>query len=617
MTEERDCNPPEFEEADGLSDDRLKIQIDRLRGLRSAWSALAPSCLIEQADQISETGKDLTTLIASLSGRSGSLDERDIASANHRLDAFEAQLQNLVRGVPVAQFRSTLPALIQTDRQALLDLLDTMIADPEVAGSEANLPIGPIDYLVTLLCTNAGTSEGQVRFDPVTLTSRMADLCARVQPEDELRLEATEAEFFAAANMSGAELREEMQQRTLRNQKTELGMDFFAPRILRAIVTYNASLYHRVADEIIDSGDWGLVTEAPHESSAPTPQGQSVFECDGLRDIALSARRRARGEEPLACDEDRIVWALDFDYLAPSEQKALHQTSVGTPDDPIGTAILVGLLSRSLAVLSIELQALDISPDLISDVWVRELEGCFQDSINEKISSDAYKSACALSELKNKFLLYPLTDRYQPSTPEQPEPSVGTDLPKPEDFAAPPSAVSDASPSPETAETFDRPERPRPRPPTPKALPKKESALDLVRSALEEDQSPEKQSRPKARLADIGHIKVLSLAGLVIALVLSVVLLNRNPDLESWSTAQLESVSPYLEHGHRNGKGVGTAFVGEIMPEWTELPMDVRTASGDDLVRRLREQGVKQIMIYDSDRRVRIQSVGSQVTQIN
>ncbi len=46
-----------------------------------------------------------------------------------------------------------------------------------------------------------------------------------------------------------------------------------------------------------------------------------------------------------------------------------------------------------------------------------------------------------------------------------------------------------------------------------------------------------------------------------------------------------------------------------------ELPRRVREASADDLVWRLREMGVEQIMSYGSDPKVRIQSIGSPPTQ--
>lgn len=126
-----DCNPSEIETPDGLSDERLKPQIERLRSLRSAWGALASSCLTPQARKIADTGRAVTELLVSLSGRAGELSETDLATANRRLDEFEATMQKLISQVPVSQFRSSLPVMIQSDRQGLLDLLDTMIAETE------------------------------------------------------------------------------------------------------------------------------------------------------------------------------------------------------------------------------------------------------------------------------------------------------------------------------------------------------------------------------------------------------------------------------------------------------------------------------------------------------
>lgn len=616
-----DCNPPEIETPDGLSDERLKPQVERLRSLRSAWGVLAPSCLTAQAREIAETGRAVTDLLASLSGRAGELDDADLATANQRLDDFEATMQKLIAEIPVSQFRSSLPGLIQTNRQGLLDLLDTMITGVNETKKGLSSQIGPLDYLTTLICTNAGTSDGQVRFDPVTLTSRMTTLCESVDTSDDARLSEIEAEFFAAANMDRDDLREEMQQRTLRSRKAELGIAFFAPRVLRAIITYNASLYHRVADEILDSGDWGLVDQNAEHDIGSSENITSIFASHSFRTIAAAARRRARGDEALPSDEDRIVSALDFDYLDKSEQRALTQTSVGSEEDLLGTAILFGLLCRSLAVLSIELQAVNISPDWISTAWRQELEAAFQEEINRKIGSDAYKAACALSELKNKFLLAPLTDQYREqrttaSALAVPRNDGRTSVtePRPED-----SAKTKASPA-------ERPQRTAAKPKARSSVkgkaaskrePKRETALDLVRSALEEDQEPRRKQRGKnSTRFDKTAIKFASLGGLVLAFLVSFAVMNRNPDLQKWSTNQLESVSPYLESGHRNGEGTGPAFAGQIAHQWEGLPFSVREASAEDLVRRLREIGVEQIMVYGSDRRVRIQSIGSQPTQV-
>ena len=85
-----------------------------------------------------------------------------------------------------------------------------------------------------------------------------------------------------------------------------------------------------------------------------------------------------------------------------------------------------------------------------------------------------------------------------------------------------------------------------------------------------------------------------------------------NSDLDRFSRDELESVSPYLESGRRNGQGLGPAFIGTIDEAWLSLPRSDREASAAGLVLRLRDLGIEQVMIYDEDRALRIQALGSQ-----
>jgi hypothetical protein len=45
--------------------------------------------------------------------------------------------------------------------------------------------------------------------------------------------------------------------RKLRRRKMELGSAFFAPGVLRAIVTYNAALLQSIDENVLASLDWG------------------------------------------------------------------------------------------------------------------------------------------------------------------------------------------------------------------------------------------------------------------------------------------------------------------------------------------------------------------------
>jgi hypothetical protein len=575
----------------------LKPRIEALRALRSAWGVLAPSGLSEGGHGIAGAGRALDELIGELLESGRERDAGSLAELDRQLQEFTASIRQIAFRVPISQLRSTLPFALGTDRLGVLDLLDLVLGNeaqwlPEIA---QHIPV--LDYLITLLCAGgtAGASSS-IRHDPVSLTPRLNAICQAAEAEvsDEARLSEIEAEFFTAANMDDDELRAEIQLRSLRSRKAELGSSFFAPRVLRAIVTYNAALLERVTDEVWDSRDWGNVADRLMPPAKPESGVASVFESEALREIAEAIRRRAAGGEPEANDLDRIAWCLDLEYPTAHEQRILLRGEIGSREDPEATVILVGLLCRSVAVLSIELQAIGVSPDAVSELWVSELEAALKTEITGSVTASSYRDACALSELKNRFLYAPLSDVYRE-----------TRIARPSQPAASSSRPEDTQPESEVCE-----------PGASEAEAPRESARELMRSALDDKDSslpsssgiPGLRSWPWQQMA-----RALVIAVAIGALGWGLVQMQAPAkDLDRFGREELKAFSPHLVRGYRNGEGAGRAFVGTIDEDWLELSKGERERIAVELVDALRRRGMVQIMIYDDDERLRIQALGTQ-----
>ncbi len=613
----------------------LALRLERLRALRSAFGALAPSAVTEAGREIAEAGRALTRRLAEASREPAPPSAIALAQIDTALDAFESTMRRLACGVAVAQLRATLPGRMSNDRRSVLDLLDLMLGDGIDDLQRLSDRIGTIDYLITLSCTHGARRHGIVAHDPVSLTPRIAALCERQGSHDDPRIPELETEFFGAVAMESDRVHEEIQRRSLRQRKIELGPLFFEPRVLHAIVTYNAAQLERVTDAILDAGDWGILDVASEEGAARETAGGSVFASRGLRRIAAAVRERIRGEAGSDSPERRIAVALDLEDLEDSELEVLEADSVGTSDDPIGTAILVGLLCRSLAVLSIDLQGLGLASDDVSDLWVDELDARFRKEIEERLASDAYKQACALTELKNKFLFAPLADRLREEhvlthcAVRKSKPAVDasgaqtTPAKASAAIARPPSSPAKstahgARSAPDGAPSANG--RPAPdhgtRPGKPER--RRTSARDLVREALDEDRRGRERSAlarsPSHRLARVWIARAALLAA-AIAVAVQLYFARGDRDLEPFSREQLASVSSYLVEGRRNGEGRGPGFVGTVDDRWTSLPHDGRQAEAETLVEHLRARGLEQVMIYDRERRLRIQAIGSEPTR--
>ncbi len=182
--------------------------------------------------------------------------------------------------------------------------------------------------------------------DPVQLTPRLHELCGRSIVDYDPRLPEIEAEFFHAADMYEADARGELRLRALQTRKAELGSGYFSPQVLRAIVTYNAALLHRIDEEVLASQDWGSLPPVAKEP----PREVSVFDTPALPQIAQALRRRAAGGAPELSAVDRIAWCLDLEYPTATERRALLAESVTPSDDLARTVILIGLLCRTSAI---------------------------------------------------------------------------------------------------------------------------------------------------------------------------------------------------------------------------------------------------------------------------
>lgn len=540
----------------------LRPRLERLRALHSAWGVLAPAGLLAGGQPVAEIGALLSDHLSDLARRGCSEDA--LVSVDAGLDEFARMMRAVAFQVPIAQLRSTLPAQVGTDRRGVLDLLDLLL-ETEIEIDEAPDRVGAVDYVITLLCLGSTGEQRSVRHDPVTLTPRLHARCQRAEAVDDPRVPEIEGEFFAAAGMDEHGLRDELHLRTLRRRKSELGEIFFAPRVLRAIVTYNVTLMQRITNEVSASLEWGAVPE----NAANADDGESVFQTGALRSLAEAVRRRAGGGAPAASAVDRVAWCLDLDYPTAGEREALLAESVGSPLDPKGTAILLGLLCRSLVVLADELSGIGISADVLVSEWVPELDEIFKAENNRLLASDAYPEACALSELKNKYLYAPLTQGSRgsrPLRPAAPEPDGLRDEAR--------KLAGDALSQRETAPT-----------------------------APSQDGSP----APWGRALGIG-------AALLVAAVLGTNLLRTalDGDLARYNGNELERVSPYLSEGRRNGAGRGPAFVGTFDDDWFALDDAQRRNAALDLVASLRATGVREVMVYDDDGRLRLQLLGQQ-----
>lgn len=544
----------------------LRGRVERFLALRSAWGVLVPSGLSDEKRDIAEAGRSLHARLRAHADRAEPLTDPELAKLDGELGAFESAMRTVALSIPLELLRTTLPGVIDDDRRGVLDLLDLLLGAELGSFDRSGHHIAAIDYVITLLCTTDPSRDATFLHDPVTLTPRLYGLCEQSDVAYDARLPAIEAEFFAAASLESAEERAEAV-RALARRKVELGSTYFSPGILRAIVSYNASLLRAGHAEAFDGFE---------ETATTGSDSRGVFESPVVGRVADALRRRLVGEPQQLDPVDRVVWCLDLGYANAAEHETLRTQPAGSADGLEATAIVVGLLSRSSNVLEDELDEIGISATQLAKVWVPELDAAFKQRTTALLAED-YARACALSDLKNKFLYAPMIDVNRENR------GTGSSRPRAR-------SESDGE--------------------------ARRSARAIAREAVAEARAAEARDtralpwKTLARIA-VGVVIVLACAGVALQYAMT------DGELEHYPQDVLLELSPYLASGRRNGRGSGPAFVGTLHTQtWEALDADAQREAATALVARLRGLGVSQVMIYDAVRSPRIQAFGARPPRI-
>jgi hypothetical protein len=102
---------------------------------------------------------------------------------------------------------------------------------------------------------------------------------------------------------------------------------------------------------------------------------------------------------------------------------------------------------------------------------------------------------------------------------------------------------------------------------------------------------------------------ILPVSGLAVACAVAVGLFvtRERGTLLTYSDAQLRGLSPMLVSAYRDRQGGGPLFVGRLAESWNDLDPSRREHACLEIVDLLRQQGVKDAMIYDSNFRLEAQ----------
>ena len=213
----------------------------------------------------------------------------------------------------------------------------------------------------------------------------------------------------------------------IRKRKQGLGQLVFVPGVLRAVVSYNVAIANRIENELQqtkqksdhemsglsafvgDDDDAELPLDEqeldPATGSLETPEELGpVFESAAISAIARAMRERAEGGRRGTTVHQRIASRVDLANLNDAELSHLAAVDAEGPERTLGRTVVVGLLLRTALESALDLREVGISPERLRNEWAVELDSAVQQLVDDRVTSNAYQEACALTELKTRFL---------------------------------------------------------------------------------------------------------------------------------------------------------------------------------------------------------------------
>lgn len=595
----------------------IRARIQRFARIRSGHRVLPMTAGDREiADACNRMSEEVRTALQAFARdeTEHAVDATELAGIDAKLAGMEADLLARIDRVSFAELRAALPRAMGHRPADVTALLDALLADPEGLSPR----LSKLEYLVTVLATEEIDGERKVVHDPVRLTPALESIATAQAPSEEAEAVAIEL-FQAACPEPGHDDFETL--RFCRDRKAALGLQRLSPNVLRAVVTYNARVFNRLASTLasgeeadalleelvrppddadpafelrrmdgLDDADeiWSRIGR--DDSLEPEPAAvESLYENARMQDVLAALRRRLSDIPIGSCTSERVALALDVSRLDAPEREAIRSPSRSHEEVILAHAALLGLMLRDLGAVQSDLEELGIDQTVLGSSWLVELERDFARLVNQKLSDpEQYARASTLSGIKTKHLLAPLSSRRERRAvfAEEAEDAAAVD-------------PSEASGEDSAAVWRARARRGR-------GGPTRGSALETERSGLGGTWSAFLASRQTRALAG---------ASLMLASVLLMAnfVTQRPTTVETLRGPTLSRTSPFLVSAYRNDEGRGRILIGRLDEDYDALAPERRLAVARDLVERLATDGVGEIMLYGPKSRLLVHSIDGQL----
>jgi hypothetical protein len=406
-----------------LTTSEIRERVQRFASLRAAQRALNRSLHPSELALANQQGRQILIELQALSGRAEEAErsprsEREKANDRddlHRVDLLlhdiSLRTRELLESLEIIHLRSTAPLIAAQHPDEVRGLVDLLLeGDLE---DDKNLRM--LEYLITVLSSEERDGRRILVREPSEVSARLREIAQRQLADGDAEYLVAEKTFDNTLRMAHGDPDIGATRDRIRRYKEGLGSRVLHPRILGAAVSYNVSMWNRVAG-LVDGGrsidcladdllGAELAEEGPDPTAPPPPPPADAPDVLASKafDRIVSALRDRLGRRPVSDDLARsVIAAYELDSLDDAEREAF------AGEDQIACltrkAVALGLTIRHEAQVNDLLHALRIDPEQLRTAGVDRLKQEMSELARELFAQGRHDEAFRLSEVKTRNL---------------------------------------------------------------------------------------------------------------------------------------------------------------------------------------------------------------------
>jgi len=403
----------------------IRKRVQRFASLRAAQRALNRSLHPSELALANQQGRQILIELQALSSRAEEAEcsprsEREKASDRDDLRRMDLLLHDislrtreLLESLEICHLRSTASLIAAQHPDEIRGLIDLLLE----GDLEDDKNLRTIEYLITVLSSEERDGRRILVREPSEVSPRLREIAQQQLADGDAEYLVAEKTFDNTMSIAHADPDIGATRDRIRRYKEKLGSRVLHPRILKAAVSYNVSMWNRVAglvdggrsidclaDDLLGSepAEEGLDPIAPPPSPPPAANAPDVLASKGFDRIVCALRDRL-GRRPVSDDLARsVIAAYDLDPLDDAEREAF--AAEGEIAQLTRRAVALGLTIRHEAQVNDLLHALRVDPAQLRTAGANRLKQEMSELARQLFARGRHDEAFRLSEVKTRNL---------------------------------------------------------------------------------------------------------------------------------------------------------------------------------------------------------------------